>query len=52
MRFAEDFGYRIAEKSRWNFALGSFLLDYNETSGNKNHIQREMNHQNTESAEH
>ncbi len=42
--FIDSEGYRLIEKSRMHYALDSFMLSYNGTSGNRDNIKVEINY--------
>lgn len=42
--FIDSEGYRLIEKSRMHYALDSFMLSYNGTSGNRDNIKIEINY--------
>lgn len=42
--FLDSEGYRLIEKSRMHYALDSFMLSYNGTSGNRDNIKVEINY--------
>jgi len=42
--FIEAEGYRLLEKPRTHYALDSFMLSYNGTSGNRDNIKVEINY--------
>ncbi|NLZ65479.1 MAG: nucleotidyl transferase AbiEii/AbiGii toxin family protein [Clostridiales bacterium] len=44
--FIDSGGYRLIEKSRTHYALDSFMLSYNGTSGNRDNIKVEINYLN------
>jgi len=44
--FIDAEGYRLTEKPRTHYALDSFMLNYNGTSGNRDNIKVEINYLN------